>query len=86
MREDLVEEAIRQHKKGCIITLMYHQVKPFDHDSLGYAGSVKGMVTDEQWEQIITPGSDYNNMLIEKIDQRAKVSKKLQNAGVPVLW
>lgn len=86
LSDNLVEEAIRQHKEGSIITLMYHQVKPFDHDSLGYAGSVKGMVTDEQWEQIITPGSEYNNMLLEKIDQRAEVLKKLRDANVPVLW
>ncbi|WP_319592482.1 glycosyl hydrolase [uncultured Draconibacterium sp.] len=86
MSDKLVEEAIRQHKKGAIITLMYHQVKPFDHDSLGYAGSVKGMVTDEQWEQIITPGSEYYKMLLHKIDQRAEVLKKLRDANIPVLW
>lgn len=86
LSDDLVEEAIRQYKNGTIITLMYHQVKPFDHDSLGYAGSVKGMVSDVQWEQIITPGSEYNKMLLEKIDQRAEVLKKLRDAHVPVLW
>ncbi|MFN8254379.1 MAG: glycosyl hydrolase [Bacteroidales bacterium] len=82
----LVNEAIRHYKKGEIITLMYHQVKPFDHDSLGYAGSVKGMVTDEQWEKIITPGTEYYNQLIYKIDQRAEVLIKLRNSKVPVLW
>jgi mannan endo-1,4-beta-mannosidase len=86
LNDQLVEEAIRQYKSGAIVTLMYHQVKPFDHDSLGYAGSVKVMVTDEQWEQIITPGSEYNKMLLEKIDQRAEVLKKLRDAHVPVLW
>ncbi len=86
LSDDLAQEAIRQYKNGAIITLMYHQVKPFDHDSLGYSGSVKGMVTDEQWEEIITPGSEYYKMLEYKIDQRAEVLKKLRDANVPVLW
>ncbi len=85
-RQDVVDEAIRQYKKGSIVTLMYHQVKPFDHDSLGFQRSVKGMVTDEQWEQIVTPGTDYYNMLIVKIDAVAEYLKQLQEAKVPVLW
>ena len=53
-RQEVIDEAIRQHQKGSIITLMYHIVKPWDHDSLSYARSVKGMVTDGQWEKVIT--------------------------------
>lgn len=85
-RRDLVDESIRQYRKGSIVTLMYHQVKPFDHDSLGFSKSVKGRVTDEQWEQIVTPGTPYYNMLIEKIDAVAFYLKQLQEAGIPVLW
>ncbi|HET6558001.1 MAG TPA: glycosyl hydrolase [Prolixibacteraceae bacterium] len=84
--QSLVDEAIRQYKKGCIITLMYHQVKPFDHDSLGFSRSVKKMVTDEQWKQIVTPGTEYHNMWLAKIDARAELLKKLQDANIPVLW
>ena len=85
-RQNLVEEAIRQYKAGSIVTFMYHQVKPFDPDSLGFARSVKGRVTDREWEQIVTPGSEYYNMLLEKIDDVAGYLKQLQEAGVPVLW
>lgn len=84
--QDVVDEAIRQHEKGSIITLMYHQVKPFDHDSLGFQGSVKGQVTDEEWGQIITPGTPYYRMLIEKIDNVAGYLKQLQDKNIPVLW
>lgn len=85
-QQDVVDEAIRQHKKGSIITLMYHQVKPFDADSLGFVRSVKGRVTDEEWNQIITPGTDYNKMLIEKIDNVAGYLKQLKEMNIPVLW
>lgn len=84
--QSLVDEAIKQYKKGCIITLMYHQVKPFDPDSYGFERSVKKMVTDEQWNQIVTPGTEYHKMWLEKIDQRAELLKKLRDAHVPVLW
>lgn len=84
--QSLVDEAIRQYKKGCIITLMYHQVKPFDPDSYGFERSVKKMVTDEQWKQIVTPGTEYHKMWLEKIDARAELLKKLQEAHIPVLW
>lgn len=82
----VVDEAIRQYNRGCIITLMYHQVKPFDHDSLGFQGSVKGRVTDEQWEAIVTPGTEYYNMHIEKIDRQADYLKQLRDKNIPVLW
>jgi len=81
-----LDEAIRQYRKGAIVTMMYHGVKPFDHDSLGFRGSVQGRVTDEEWEQIITPGTEYHNMWLEKIDIRAEYLKILKDAGVPVLW
>ena len=86
LNDQVVNEIIRQYESGSIITIMYHQVKPFDHDSLGFQRSVKGMVTDEQWKQIITPGTKYHAMWLEKIDKRAELLKKLQNANIPVLW
>jgi len=84
--QSLVDETIRQYHKGCIITLMYHQVKPFDHDSMGFARSVKGMVTDYQWKQIVTSGTEYHRQWLAKIDARAEVLKKLRDANIPVLW
>lgn len=82
----LVDEAIRQHQNGSIITLMYHQVKPFDPDSLGFAKSVQGRVTDEEWEAIITPNTKYNLMWLEKIDVVAVALKQLQQLKIPILW
>ena len=86
LNDKVVNEIISQYKSGSIITLMYHQVKPFDDDSLGFQRSVKGMVTDDQWKQIVTPGTKYHKMWLEKIDKRAELLKKLQNANIPVLW
>ena len=86
LNDKVVNEIIRQYKSGSIITLMYHQVKPFDDDSLGFQRSVKGMVTDSQWEQIVTPGTKFHSMWLDKIDKRAELLLKLQAANIPVLW
>lgn len=86
LNDALLEEAKRQYNNGSVITLMYHQVKPFHHDSMGFSRSVQGMVTDEEWEQIVTPGTEFHNMWLEKIDQRAEFLKKFRDAGIPVLW
>jgi len=86
LNDELFEEAQRQFRNGAIITLMYHQVKPFHHDSLGFSRSVKGMVSDEEWAQIVTPGTEFHAMWLEKIDQRAEFLKKFRDAGIPVLW
>jgi mannan endo-1,4-beta-mannosidase len=86
LSDELFNEAQRQFQNGAIITLMYHQVKPFHHDSLGFSRSVKGMVSDEEWAQIVTPGTEFHTMWLEKIDQRAEFLKKFRDAGIPVLW
>jgi mannan endo-1,4-beta-mannosidase len=86
LSNELFEEAQRQFNNGAIITLMYHQVKPFHHDSLGFEKSVKGMVTDDEWAQIVTPGTEYHTMWLEKIDKRAEFLKKFRDAGIPILW
>jgi mannan endo-1,4-beta-mannosidase len=86
LSNSLFEEARTQYNQGAIITLMYHQVKPFHHDSLGFAKSVKGMVSNEEWAQIVTPGTEYHRMWLEKIDQRAEFLKKFRDAGIPILW
>lgn len=85
-RQAIVEEAIRQYKRGSIITLMYHIVKPFDPDSLGFAKGVEGKITEEQWKEIITPGTEYYKDFIQKIDAVAVYLLELKKAHVPVLW
>ena len=85
-RQEVSDEAIRQHRNGSIITLMYHMVKPWDHDSLSYVRSIKGLVTDEQWEKVIKPGTKEHNQWLEKIDYVASFLKQLQNHNIPVLW
>jgi mannan endo-1,4-beta-mannosidase len=85
-RQEVIDEAIRQHENGSIITLMYHMVKPWHHDSLSYPLSVKGMVSDEEWKKVITPGTVEHRQFFEKIDYVADFLKQLHARDIPVLW
>ncbi len=81
---DGIEEAIRQHDKGAIVTAMSHMDRPFD--TIGTRRSSWREMSDEQWADLITPGTELHYMLIDRIDNIAGMLKKLDDANVPVLW
>ncbi|NJJ38389.1 glycosyl hydrolase [Paenibacillus apii] len=69
--------------KGGIITATYHAAFPGTANTWA---NVQADCTPEQFEPIITPGTDLYNALIEDIDQVAVHLKALRDADVPVLW
>jgi len=95
-RPDIVREAIRQHKKGSIITICWHAVPPTANEPITFQpqgkvspdslASVQGRLPDEQFKQILTPGSRLYNKWAAQVDTIAVYLKKLQDAHVPVLW
>lgn len=95
-RPDIVKEAIRQHQKGAIITICWHAVPPtadepvtfqprgpFPPDSLA---SVQGQLLDEQFKDVLTPGTRLYKRWEAQVDSVAFYLKQLQKAKVPVLW
>jgi mannan endo-1,4-beta-mannosidase len=64
-RPDIVSEAIRQHKKGSIITLCWHAVPPTANEPItfqpqgnvepGKLASVQGRLLEEQYKDLLTP-------------------------------
>lgn len=78
----MTEEAIRKYREGYIITLMYHQPRPYA-DSLG---NFRNDISDEEWAQLITPGTEIHQTWANDIDKIAKELKTLQDNNVPVLW
>ncbi len=84
--QEIVNEAIKRYKQGYVICLMFHQGRPIDNPPYGWKESVQAKLTDEQWQQLITPGTDLNNRWLKQIDQVAEWLKQLRDAHVPVLW
>lgn len=85
-REPNIEEAIRQHKEGSIVTLMWHAVRPMDEEPNGWKESVQNKLTDTQWRELVTPGTPLHNRWLDQLKVVAEHLTKLRDARVPVLW
>jgi mannan endo-1,4-beta-mannosidase len=98
LRPDIVKEAIRQHKKGSIITICWHAVPPTANEPVTFQprrdrvvapdslASVQGKMLEEQYKEVLTPGTRLNKKWAAQVDSIAVYLKKLQDAKVPVLW
>lgn len=84
--EQVVQEAIKKHQEGAIITLMWHVGKPTDDAPFDWTSSVQDKLTDKEWEELLTEGTALHNRWLAQIDHVAGYLKELQEAGVPVLW
>lgn len=85
-RQQIVDEAIRRHQEGFIITLMWHAVRPLDDEPVTFSASIQGELTEEEWKSLITPGTNLNERWKAQVDVIAWHLKQLRNANVPVLW
>lgn len=95
-RPDIIAEAIRQHKKGSIITLCWHAVPPTADEPVTFQPqpgsdstrltSVQGNLLPGQFKDLLTPGTTIYNNWIEQVDEIAGYLRQLENAKVPVLW
>ena len=96
MRWAMVEEAKRQNKIGSIITLCWHAVPPTASEPVTFQplpgadpnllASVQGRLTDQQFKDILTPGTALNKQWTAQVDTIAFYLKQLQKAHIPVLW
>jgi mannan endo-1,4-beta-mannosidase len=95
-RPAIVKEAIRQHTLGSIITICWHAVPPTAKEPITFQpvpgenppalASVQGQLTDQQFKDILTPGTDLYKSWCAQVDSVAHYLKLLQDAHVPVLW
>jgi mannan endo-1,4-beta-mannosidase len=85
-RPDIIAEVKRQYANGAIITLCWHAVRPTEDEPVTFHGSVQGKLTDEQWNELITPGTELNRRWCDQVDVIAGYLKQLRDAHVPVLW
>jgi mannan endo-1,4-beta-mannosidase len=95
-RQDIVQEAIRQHNLGSIITICWHAVPPTADEPVTFRplpgasadslASVQGRLQDRQFRDVLTPGTALHQRWCMQVDSVAKYLKKLEEAHVPVLW
>lgn len=95
-RPDIVKEAIRQHRKGSIITICWHAAPPTADEPVTFQSrgavrpdsliSIQGQLLDEQFKDVLTPGTRLHSRWLAQVDSVAGYLKQLEEAGVPVLW
>ena len=85
-RDSMIDEAIQRYKDGYIVTLMWHANPPLKErsDLKKYHSWYK--MSEEEWLEIVTPGSELNKIWLNDVDTVAIYLKKLQAANVPVLF
>ncbi len=95
-RPDIVQEAIRQHQLGAIVALCWHAVPPTADEPITFRQlpgsdpkkltSVQGQLLDEQFRDVLTPGTALYDHWCSQVDAVAVFLRQLQDAHVPVLW
>ena len=87
-RPAMIEEAVKQWENGSIITLMWHAVRPVDDDNevAVWDKTIQGELTDEEWNEFLTPGTPLNQKWLTQIDMVAEYLKILRDKNIPVLW
>ncbi len=85
-RQNIVDEAIRRHGEGFIITIMWHAILPTEDEPVRFKESIQGKLSQEEWQELVTPGTHLNERWKSQVDVIAWHLKQLQYANVPVLW
>lgn len=86
-RQAVIDEAKKQHAAGSIVTLMWHAVRPTEDEPVTFLGSIcDGMLPDDEWRDLLTPGTEVHARWIRQVDMIAGFLAQLRDAGIPVLW
>jgi mannan endo-1,4-beta-mannosidase len=85
-RATMINEAQTQWQQGALINLMYHACPPTTAEPCAWEGGVLSSLTDDQWNELITDGSELNNNWKARLDVISVFLQDLQNNGVEVLW
>lgn len=85
-RQRIVDEAILRHKEGFIITIMWHAVPPNQDEPVSFRESIQSDLTDQEWNDLVTPGTLMNERWKSQVDVIAWFLRQLDYADVPVIW
>ncbi len=87
-RSMTIEEVKARHAEGHIITLMWHGCFPTDGDCCEGSSiwAMENRPSPEQWDELVTEGTELNDAWKVNADKIAGYLKQLQDAGIPVLW
>ncbi len=87
-RNMTIQEIKARHAEGHVITLMWHGCFPTDGDCCEGSSiwAMENRPSPEQWDELVTEGTELNDAWKVNADKIAGYLKQLQDAGIPVLW
>lgn len=88
-RQRSIDNAVKWHKRGAIITFMWHAVPPTTESNFTtWKGdnAIQSDLTDQQWNDLFTEGTEINNRWKAQVDAVAFFLRQLQDEKIPVIW
>jgi mannan endo-1,4-beta-mannosidase len=85
-RPAMIREVIRQYRAGAVPALCWHEVPPTESEPVTFTGSILSHLTDAQFHQLLTPGTEIHKHWEQQVDVVAGYLGELQEAHVPVLF
>lgn len=88
-RQRSIDNAIKWHKRGAIITFMWHAVPPTVEGNYTIwkgENGVQSELTNAQWKDLLTPGTEIHKRWEAQVDVIAFFLRQLQDENIPVIW
>jgi mannan endo-1,4-beta-mannosidase len=82
----LVPEIEKQYHAGAIIVMTYHQANPIIGEPCNFIGGVQSKLTDQQWKDLLTPGTIIYEAWRRQMDKLATVFLELRNNHIPIIF
>jgi len=85
-RWTMIYEAKKQWESGSIINIMFHTCPPLQPEPCEWNGGVLSKLTDAQWTELITEGSQLNRNWKKRLDDISVYLQYLKDNGVEVMF
>lgn len=86
-RKVMIDQALKQWKKGSVINIMWHACNPAKTEPCGWdSAGVLSKLNDVQWKELTTDGTPLNSKWKGMMDEVAVHLQFLKDNGVEVLW
>jgi mannan endo-1,4-beta-mannosidase len=80
------DQAKTEWRNGSLVTLTWHACLPTVARTCGFDGGVKRQITADQFREIVTGGTDLNDVWRSRMAEVVPYLRQLKDAGIPVLW
>jgi mannan endo-1,4-beta-mannosidase len=85
-RQRLVDQAKTEWANGSLVALTWHACSPTVGRTCEFEGGVKTRISPAQFQEIVTGGTNLNNVWRSRMAEVVPYLRQLRDAGVPVLW